>query len=191
MPTDHVVGLIKERGLEYRAEPFELASGELSHDYIDGKFAVATGKALNAVCEEILNLVAVPFDAVGGLTMGADALAHGVALLRNQDTEWFSVRKTTKSHGRQAWIEGARLQPGCRVLLVDDVVTTGNSILQAYDRVQEIGAEVVWVTTLVDRGEVAASHFRERQVPYTPLVTYRELDIPPVGGTPVPASQTR
>jgi orotate phosphoribosyltransferase len=67
------------------------------------------------------------------------------------------------------------------VLLVDDVVTTGGSILKAYEHVIDVGAEVVAAVTLVDRGDVARADFEQRGVPYFPLVTYEDLDIDPVG----------
>ena len=81
----------------------------------------------------------------------------------------------------EAKIEAAELGPGVRVLLVDDVVSTGGSILQALEAVRETGAEVVFATTLVDRGETAARRFAELGVPYRPLITYRDLNIKPIG----------
>lgn len=75
--------LIKERGYEYRERPFKLASGEFSHDDIDGKFAIDNGENLRIMSEafvEIARQQAWDFDAVGGLTMGADALADGIAM---------------------------------------------------------------------------------------------------------------
>lgn len=180
MASEVVKDLIKRLGHEQRDEPFELASGEFSRDYIDGKFSIASGQNLRLVAEEIINVVEEPFSAVGGLTMGADALSHAVSLIR-PDTSWFSVRKHPKSHGRQAYIEGARLEDGEAVLLVDDVVTTGESILQAYDAVKATGADIVWVTTLVDRGDTATETFRRLAVSYTPLVSYKDLGIDRVG----------
>jgi orotate phosphoribosyltransferase len=114
--------------------------------------------------------------------MGADALAHGVALLSG--CEWFSVRKKPKPYGREQWIEGARLRAEARVLLVDDVVTTGGSIVEAYERVVAVNAHVVGVIPMVDRGNAAALRFAELGVPYAPLVTYHDLGIEPVGGGP-------
>ena len=102
--------LIRTRGYEHRAEPFKLASGQLSHDYIDGKFAVDTGERLAIVSRAVADLAAahgIEFDAVGGLTMGADPLAHGVAMVTGK--AWFSVRKEQKQRGREQWIEGTRL----------------------------------------------------------------------------------
>ena len=159
------------------------ASGQLSHDYIDGKFAVDSGARLRLTCEaaiETAHELGIAFDAVGGLTMGADALAHGISMIA--DCIWFSVRKEIKPRGRQQWIEGGRLESGRQVLLVDDVVTTGGSILKAYDRVVETGAAVVGVIAMVDRGDAGQLLFAERHVPYTALVTYHDLGIESVSG---------
>ena len=173
--------LIRTRGYEHRDEPFRLASGQLSHDYIDGKYAVDTGERLEIVSRAVADLAAlngIEFDAVGGLTMGADPLAHGVALVTGK--AWFSVRKEQKQRGREQWIEGTRLAPGDRVLLVDDVISTGGSTAQAFDRVTAIGAVVTGVIPMVDRGDVAAKLFAGRGVPFAALVTYRDLGIEPV-----------
>ena len=176
------VALVRNHGYEYREEPFKLASGQTSHDYIDGKVAVETGESLTLVSRAIVELAerhGVVFDAVGGLTMGADALAHGVAIVAR--CTWFSVRKERKSRGHDRWIEGHRLQRGDRVLLVDDVVTSGGSIQLACSRVTETGALVVGVIPMVDRGDQGAIWFSAREIPYIPLMTYKDLEIEPVG----------
>ena len=143
-----------------------MASGQLSHDYIDGKFAVDTGERLTIVSRAVADLAAghgIEFDAVGGLTMGADPLAHGVAMVTGK--AWFSVRKEQKQRGREQWIEGTRLEPGTRVLLVDDVISTGGSTEMAFDRVTAVGAVVTGVIPMVDRGDVAAKRFAQRRRP--------------------------
>lgn len=181
---ESVLAVVKEHGLETRAEPFTLASGELSHDYLDGKKALARGPHLRLACRAMIELAegeGADFDAVGGLTLGADAFGTGIALLTGK--QWFVVRKEAKEHGKERQIEGASLGPGVKVLLVDDVVTTGGSILQALDAVQAVGVEVASAVTLVDRGEVAAKRFADRGVPYRALLTYSDLEIPPVGSS--------
>ncbi|BDY27954.1 orotate phosphoribosyltransferase [Mycolicibacterium mageritense] len=173
--------LIRTRGYEHREEPFKLASGQLSHDYIDGKYAIDTGERLSLVSRAVADLATqhgIEFDAVGGLTMGADPLAHGVAMVTGK--AWFSVRKEQKQRGREQWIEGTRLQPGTRVLLVDDVISTGGSTAIAFDRVVELGAVVTGVIPMVDRGDVAAELFASRNVPFVALVTYKDLGIEPI-----------
>lgn len=184
-----VVALVRSYGYERRPEPFRLSGGQLSHDYIDGKFAVSTGPRLTLVSNAAVELAkscSIGFDAVGGLTMGADALAHGISMVAG--CTWFSVRKEPKSHGREQWIEGGRLSSKMRVLLVDDVVTTGTSIMTAYERVVATGARVVGVITLMDRGDSGAAHFEKLGVPYAALVTYGDLDIEPVDGPTIVAA---
>jgi orotate phosphoribosyltransferase len=173
--------LIRTRGYEHREEPFRLASGQLSHDYIDGKFAIDTGERLTIVSRAVAELAArtgIEFDAVGGLTMGADPLAHGIAMVTG--SAWFSVRKEQKQRGREQWVEGTRLEPGTRVLLVDDVISTGGSTETALDRIAPLGVVVTGVIPMVDRGDVATKRFAKRNIPFAALVTYRDLGIAPV-----------
>jgi len=180
---DDALRLVRDLGYHRRDEPFRLASGQLSHDYVDVKLAIDTGARLRVVCAAMLGLArAVGMDPthVGGLTMGADPLAHGIVMV-DERLGWFSVRKEPKQRGLSRWIEGARIGPGDRVLLVDDVVTTGGSIQQAYEHVVEAGASVVGAMPVLDRGEVAAGFFVEKQVPFQALLTYVDLGIEPVG----------
>lgn len=174
--------LVKQRGYQRQDEPFTLASGRQSHDYIDGKYAVSHGEDLALVARAVADLAeanGIEFDAVGGLTMGADALAIAIAVVAGK--RWFSVRKERKERGRNQWIEGARFGDATiRVLLVDDVVSTGGSVLTAYRRVTDQGGVVTGVIPMVDRGDAAAKLFVDRGVPYIPLMTYRDLGIDPL-----------
>jgi orotate phosphoribosyltransferase len=177
-----LIAIVKEHGLEHRDEPFTLTSGEISHDYMDGKKALARGDHLKEACVAIVALAedeGIEFDVVGGMTLGADSFSHGIAVLTGKP--WFVVRKQTKEHGTTRRIEGAALSAGTRVLLIDDVATTGGSILAALEAVQQVGAVVTLAVTLVDRGEQAAPKFAELGVRYRPLLTYRDLGIAPVG----------
>jgi orotate phosphoribosyltransferase len=110
--------------------------------------------------------------------MGADALAHGVALL--SDSAWFSVRKEPKGHGRGAWVEGTRLREGERVVIVEDVVSTGASLLRAVERVAELGVDVIAATALLDRSPVVRRRFEEAGVKWVPLLTWEDLGIEPL-----------
>lgn len=176
-----VVALVRERGYERREEAFQLSSGAWSNDYVDCRRALSGGDALEAASRAIVGLadeLGIGWDAVGGLTMGADPLAHGIAVVTHKG--WFSVRKEAKSHGTGRLIEGCTVGPGVRVLLVEDVVTSGASILRALDAVSGAGAEVVLACSLLDRGERAREAFSQRGVRYEPLATYRDLGIDPV-----------
>jgi orotate phosphoribosyltransferase len=170
--------LVREFGYERREEPFQLTSGGWSHDYVDGKHAVASGAGLRQASQAVLDTVGEAFDAVGGPTMGADALAHGVALLSGSG--WFSVRKEAKGHGRGTWVEGTRLRPGDRVLAVEDVVSTGGSLLRAIERLQEFEVEVVAATALLDRSPSVGQRFKEAGIAWYPLLTWTDLGIEPI-----------
>lgn len=177
-----LVEVVREHGLVHYDEPVRLASGDLSCDFIDAKRALARGSHLRLANEALLELVRemdVEFDSVGGLTMGADQFAHGVAMLT--DAEWFSVRKAAKERGTRKRIEGAALGEGKRVLLVDDVVTRGGSMADAWAAIRETGATVVAAVTLVDRGHFGHALFGVEGIPYAALVTYADLEIEPIG----------
>jgi orotate phosphoribosyltransferase len=187
---DETVRTIREKGHRQLDEPVRLASGDWSRHFIDVKRALATGRAATLAAEAIIEMVdakGITFDAVGGLTMGADVLAHGVAMCR-PEVEWFTVRKQAKERGTKQRIEGAIVGPARHVLLVDDVVTRGGSIVEAFEAIEATGAAVVAAVTVVDRGDFGAPAFEERGVPYLALMTYREIGIPKIGSEPGLAS---
>lgn len=179
---EQVIDLIARKGYSRRDEPFQLSSGEWSHDYIDCKYAVEEGDDLKLVAEAVIDLadrLGITFDAVGGLTLGADSTAHAIALVGRK--RWFSVRKETKKHGKQKMVEGANLSPKDRILLVDDVATTGESIMKAVHALEEIGANIVLTVPVVDRGDVTRAQLEQKGIPYEPILTYLDLGILPVG----------
>lgn len=173
-------------------EPIELASGEMSQDFIDGKHAVDDPDDLDfvgaamfaAACE-----AGVEFDAVGGLVLGAAPFTFAVAQAAR--CKWFLIRKEPKGRGTNLWFEGARIASGTRVMLVDDVVTKGGSIRDAYERVVREGGVVVFATALVDRSRFASEFFKSVGVPYVPMLTYEDLGIEPVGHEPRAAATAR
>lgn len=173
-----LAAVVRQRGYEHRDEPFRLTSGGWSHDYVDAKHALAAGTDLARAALAVVEAVEVPFDAAGGPTMGADALAHAVAVVSGAG--WFSVRREPKGHGRRAWVEGFRLGDGDRVVMVEDVVSTGASLLRAVDRVAELGAVVVAATALLDRSPTVAERFAERGIPWRPLLSWSDIGIEPL-----------
>ncbi|HTO01699.1 MAG TPA: phosphoribosyltransferase family protein [Microthrixaceae bacterium] len=179
-----LLDVVKDRGLIQFDEPRELSSGELSRDFIDAKYALSRGSDLALACRVIADSVitdGIEFDAVGGMTMGADHFSHGIAMHLGGSVEWFVVRKAPKGRGTNQVVEGAKLNEASRVLLVDDIVTTGGSIVKAFDQVVATGATIVAGVTLVDRSDIAADFFASKSVPYLPVFTYRDLGIAPVG----------
>ena len=167
-------------GYEYRDEPFELSSGKLSHDFVDGKRALARGADLALACRYFVARAAeadLDYDAVGGLTMGADQFAHGVAIVA--DCDWFVVRKAPKGRGTNKVLEGADIA-GRRVVVCEDAVSTGGSILKAIDAAEAHGAVVAGAFTLIDRGDAFQQTMHDRGIWYLPMMTYRDLEIEPI-----------
>jgi orotate phosphoribosyltransferase len=143
-----------------------LTSGRKARYYVDAKRAIllpAGFRALGAT-------------AVGGLTMGADPVACA-ALAARADVKAFFVRKERKEHGLQRWVEGPLLEPGERCLIVEDVVTTGGSTVQAIERVRDEGFEVAGVTSVLDRlaGGAEAISAAANGAPYAPLTTIDDV----------------
>ncbi|GIX04248.1 MAG: orotate phosphoribosyltransferase [Planctomycetaceae bacterium] len=178
---ERLVELFRERALRFGQ--FTLASGKSSSYYLDGKQITLHAEGLALVSTGLLALLSdLSFSAVGGLTLGADPIVGGmlaVAALRGQPLQGFLVRKEAKGHGTQRFIEGP-LQPHDRVVVVEDVVTTGGSALQAVDRVQEYGASVVAVAGIVDRCEGGAQAIAQRGLPFRCLLSIRDFGIEPI-----------
>ena len=105
-------------------------------------------------------------------------MAVGTSLVGGR--EWFIVRKKAKGRGTAKRVEGAELNADSKVLVVEDVVSTGGSLLQAIDAIEETGAEVVAATTLIDRGDLTAPVLAERGIAYFPLATYADLGLEPI-----------
>jgi orotate phosphoribosyltransferase len=154
-----------------------LTSGQTAQYYVDAKRAVLRPAGFRAMAE-LIAARAREWDAtaVGGLTMGADAPACA-ALAGGADVKAFFVRKETKQHGLQRRIEGPALEPDDRCLIVEDVVTTGGSTLQAIDAVRDAGHQIAGVVTILDRLAGGAERIREAAngAPYEPLVTIDDI----------------
>lgn len=173
--------VLLNKGVTELAEPVELSSGAMSRYFIDGKKALCAGADLALACTCMMDLLAeqsITADAVGGLTLGADQFAHGVAIVGG--LEWFVVRKQAKGRGTNRFIEGANVN-GKRVLLVDDVISTGASSLVAEERIRAEGGASVLATTLVARSDEPAERFAAAGIPFAPLFTYLDLGLPAVG----------
>src|SRR4051794_7549745 len=153
-----------------------LTSGRTAEYYVDAKRAVLRPAGFRALAELVAERArAWNATAVGGLTMGADAPACA-ALARGAHVKAFFVRKDLKQHGLQRRIEGPLLAPRDRCLIVEDVVTTGGSTIQAIEAVREAGHEIVGVVAILDRLAGGAERIRAAvPAPYEPLTTIDEV----------------
>lgn len=163
-----------------RRGDFTLKSGKRSTWFIDAKQTTCRPDGMLLVAEAALAELPDDVTAVGGLTMGADAVAFGVAAVaatRGRSLRSFSVRKEEKDHGAGGRIAGA-LEPGDRVAIVEDAVTRGVSMLEAADAVLAAGAEPVLLLPVVDRGGTVGALAAARGLPVRALVTAPDLGFP-------------
>jgi orotate phosphoribosyltransferase len=154
-----------------------LTSGAVAQYYVDAKRAILRPEGFRALAELIAGYAAQwEATAVGGLTMGADAPACA-ALAGGADVKAFFVRKDVKAHGLQRKVEGPPLAPGERCLIVEDVVTSGGSTVQAIEAVRAEGHDVCGVISVLDRlaGGADAIRLASGDAPYEPLITIDEL----------------
>jgi orotate phosphoribosyltransferase len=156
---------------------FVLKSGRKSSWFLDTKQTACRPDGILLVANVALSLFPEHIDAVGGLTMGSDPVAFGVAAVaatRGRMLRSFSVRKEAKDHGVRGRVAGA-LQPGDRVVIVEDTVTRGISLFEAVDVVRKYGAEPVLITVIVDRGGTCAAMAAQARIPYVPMLTAPDL----------------
>jgi orotate phosphoribosyltransferase len=180
--SSELVSLIGTKAL--KRGTFRLASGREASFYLDAKQVVldARGSMLvgRAILEKLKALGPLP-DAVGGMSIGADPITSAVVTMAGVEglpLKGFMVRKEPKDHGTKKYIEGP-VAPGQRVVIVEDVTTTGGSSLLAIDRAQEFGLVVERVVTVIDRLAGAQAAFAARGIPLESLVTIRDLGIDP------------
>jgi len=172
--VDHLLTHAVRRG------DFVLKSGKPTSWFIDAKQTTCAPEGLLLVADAALAVLPDDITAVGGLTMGADAMAFGIAAVaatRGRMLRSFSVRKEVKDHGGGGRIAGA-LEPGDRVAITEDAVTRGVSMLEAADVVRAYGAEPVLLLPLVDRGGTVAALAAEAGIPLLALVTAPDLGFP-------------
>lgn len=171
--------LFKSRAVSFGQ--FTLASGKQSSYYINSKKALFHGEAIWLLGDVLWDMTRdLNVQAIGGLEVGAIPMAVAAGLRYHEEgrtMEGFFVRKQAKDHGSQERIEGL-VKRGDRVALVEDVVTTGGSLLQAIAEVERLGAQIVAVVCIVDRLEGAQERLTPRY-PLLPIFTIRDLGIEP------------
>ena len=170
--------VIRQKSL--RIGDFTLSSGRKSSYYLDCRMTTLDPRGALLIARLILERIRthkIQADAIGGLTLGADPIATAVAVvsgLEGKPLPAFIVRKETKGHGTQRAIEGYDGKRGSRVIVVDDVCTTGDSILRAAERAEQAGYEVAAAFCVVDREEGGAEIIGKRY-PFYALFTAKEL----------------
>ena len=172
--VEHLLAHAVKRG------EFVLRSGKRSDWFIDAKQTTCRPEGMLLVADAFLAVLPDDVTAVGGLTMGADAIAFGVAgvaATRGRMLRSFSVRKEDKDHGAGGRIAGA-LEPGDRVALTDDAITRGVAFLEAAEAVRAAGATPVIAIPVVDRGGTARKLCEAAGIGFTPLVTAEDLGFP-------------
>ena len=168
----------KSRAFSFGA--FTLASGKKSTYFINSKKALFNGVVVDLLGEILWDLTKdLNIDAAGGLEVGAIPMAAVLAqrfAMHGKPLEGFFVRKQMKDHGAKERVEGV-LKPGMRVAALDDVLTTGGSVLQAIAEIEKVGAKVVAVVCIVDRLEGASEALA--QYPFRPIFTIRDFGVEP------------
>ncbi len=170
-----LVELLAERSFQYRPEaPFRLASGRTSPYYFNCKTTLYHPEGLVLAGRCLFEIVApMGVAAIGGLTLGADPLAFACAYcseIHGRPIEAFVVRKQPKDHGTRLPVEGS-VSKGERVVVVDDVITTGGSALRAIAACRDAGFEVVHCCVLVDRQEGGREAIEAEGVAVTAIAT--------------------
>jgi orotate phosphoribosyltransferase len=156
---------------------FTLKSGAKSTWFLDTKQTACRPEGIMLVADAMLEVIPDDATAIGGLTMGADPVAYGVAAVaatRGRMLRSFSVRKEAKDHGVTGRIAGA-LQPGDKVVITEDTVTRGTSLMEAVEAVREFGADPVLVSLIVDRGGTCAAMCEAAGIAYAPLLNAEDL----------------
>ena len=168
------------RARSLRTGEFTLSSGKKSSYYLDCRLTTMHPEGALLIARLILRKIResnIKADAIGGLTLGADPIVAAVAVvsaIEGTPLNAFIVRKEPKAHGMQRFIEGFDAPAGARVVIVDDVCTTGDSILRAAERSEHAGYEVLATFCVVDREEGGSEAIRKKY-PLHALFTAREL----------------
>ena len=151
---DELLELLKKDA--YKKGEYTLSSGKKSEHYVNCKPVTLSGRGLTLASVMLLSQVEKEAVAVGGLTLGADPLVSGVTVvcgLDNINLSGLIVRKKAKGHGTGAWIEGPELPEGSVVTVLEDVITTGGSSIEAVKRIRDAGYKVNRVVSIIDRQE--------------------------------------
>jgi orotate phosphoribosyltransferase len=171
--------LVLEKAFKYSEEPvFKLVSGRMSNYYFNCKTVTLHPEGMYLIGNIIFDLIKDSgAKGIGGLTLGADPMSNAVAYtshLKGKPVEAFVVRKTAKAHGTMQWIEG-NIRPGDSVVIVDDVITTGKSTIEAIEKSKEAGLKVLFAVALIDRQEGGKENIESLGIEVKSIITREEI----------------
>ncbi|MEB3294645.1 MAG: orotate phosphoribosyltransferase [Synechococcales bacterium] len=173
---DHLLNLFCQAA--YQEGDFLLSSGQRSSYYINGKQVTLHPQGGVGVGRVLLALVPAEAIAVAGLTLGADPLVTATSVVATYEGRSLTpliVRKEAKGHGTQVYIEGPTLPPGSEVVVLEDVVTTGQSAMKAVERLRAAGYQVNQVISLVDRQQGGAEFYAAQGLKFQAVFTIADL----------------
>jgi orotate phosphoribosyltransferase len=177
MPSDRADLISHLLAHSVKRGDFTLKSGKRSEWFIDSKQTACDPAGVLLMAEAALDVIPPDATAIGGITVGADPVAYGIAAVaatRGRDLRSFTIRKEAKDHGVTGRIAGA-LRTGDKVVVTEDTTSRGTTLAEAIEVVREFGAEPVLVLALVDRGGTAAGYAEAAGVPFVALVTAPDL----------------
>lgn len=164
--------------LAYQEGNFTLSSGKKSNYYINGKEVTLHPLGAVAIGRLILPLLPPDTAAVAGLTLGADPIVSAVSVVSTYEGRPIPaliVRKEAKGYGTGAYIEGMALPAGAKVIVLEDVVTTGGSAMQAVEKLRAVGYEVEEVISLVDRQQGGEEFYQAVGLKFQSIFQISEL----------------
>jgi orotate phosphoribosyltransferase len=174
-----LIEIICKKSFKYTETPsFKLVSGRMSRFYVNCKPTILSPRGMFLVGHLVFDIIKdLKPNGIGGLTFGADPMAMATAFvseLKESPINAFSIRKTRKDHGIVKWVEGD-MQPGQRVVIIDDVATTGGSTIKAIERAGSEGLDVVKAVILVDRQEGGLENVRQHVKDVAAIISRDEL----------------
>ncbi len=174
---ERLLELLVSKALEMRR--VTLSSGKISDYYMDCKRVTLSAEGAYLTAKLMLDMIGPDVSAVGGLTLGADPIVSSIAVLshlQGRDLAALIVRKEAKKHGTMSYVEGPALEKGAKVAVVEDVVTSGASLLKAIERIAAAGYQPVQALTILDRQEGGSEAIRERGYVLQALFSRKDLN---------------
>jgi len=179
----NLIEIVRQHALRFG--DFTLASGKKATYYLDCRHVTLHPQGINQIACGILDAITITYkdnlpDCVGGMAIGADPITAGVVMIagqRNLSTLGFMVRKEAKQHGMGRLVEGP-VQPGMKAIIVEDVVTSGGSALQAVKAARDFGLDILGVVAVIDRLEGGRAAFVAAGLDLITLLTIEDFGIP-------------